>query len=321
VLGFFGLLEGALRAVGLRPPARPRLIVRSIDTDIDLPFMRLDEDLFWSPMPGFRGDVRGWPVSINSLGLRGPEVEIPKPARSRRVVCLGDSITFGYGVGDEDTYPHLLGRALAGGGIDVVNAGVTGYTSGQVLKLARRLLPRVGADVATLCIGWNDGNLRPVSDREYARRLKAAAAVEGTAGRLYVFRALQRLYVGRHPPGARQARTTPRVGLAEYRSNLAGIVRECVASGARPAFVALPHRRRAGEAPVRSPYAEALAEVARELGVPVLGPVELRTDTPLESNEDNFIDSLHLSPRGAALMARHLAEQLAALGWVPQPGS
>src|SRR5207249_2137529 len=118
--------------IGVHRPARPRLILRSIDTDIDLPFMRADPDLFWSPRPGFRGEFRGHPVTINRLGLRGAELREPRPAR--RILCLGDSITFGYGVGDDETYAAALGRHLAAGGAEVVNGGVTGYTSHQVRK-------------------------------------------------------------------------------------------------------------------------------------------------------------------------------------------
>src|SRR5512139_1546498 len=95
VLGFFASAELVLRLVGVRPAVRPRLLLRAIDTDIDLPFMRADPDLFWSPRPGFRGSFMERPVTINSLGLRGEELR-PRGAAARRIACFGDSITFGY---------------------------------------------------------------------------------------------------------------------------------------------------------------------------------------------------------------------------------
>src|SRR6185503_18644496 len=71
VLLFFGIVEGGLRLVGVAPPLSPRILLKRIDTDIGLPFMQPDPDLFWSPIPGFVGSFDGKPVTINSLGLRG----------------------------------------------------------------------------------------------------------------------------------------------------------------------------------------------------------------------------------------------------------
>ena len=39
-------------------------------------------------------------VRTNSLGLRGAELELPKPRDRRRLFFLGDSVVLGWGVGD-----------------------------------------------------------------------------------------------------------------------------------------------------------------------------------------------------------------------------
>jgi lysophospholipase L1-like esterase len=313
---FFLLLEGGLRLAGLRAPARPRLIVRAIDVDIDLPFMRLDPDLFWSPRAGWRGEFQGWPVTINALGLRGPEVALPKPTGRRRVACFGDSITFGYGVADNESYPYLVGERLAAGGGEAVNAGVTGYTSYQVLGLARRLLPTIEADVATFCVGWNDAGTRPLDDREYARRLRAAMEVEGVLDHLALYRAAKALYL-RTGLGTRDAAARrPRVSPVDYASNLRALVEECRRRGVRPVLVALPRRRRAGEPPFLSPYPDVQRQTARELGVPLIVVPELaaRPDGPV--NAGYFLDTLHLTAAGNRLLAQGIADQLAALGLI-----
>src|SRR5262249_35704129 len=56
VTGFFLLVEGVLRVVGVRPGPQPRLLLRMVDTDIELPFIQPDAETFWSPAPGFRGE-------------------------------------------------------------------------------------------------------------------------------------------------------------------------------------------------------------------------------------------------------------------------
>ena len=147
VLMFFGSIEILLRFVGVDRPPSPRLVARAIDIDISFPFMRPDRELFWSPIPGFRGEFLGETVTINSMGLRGAEVTVPKPKARRRILCFGDSITFGYGVSDYETYAFHLGQALNSARIEVVNAGVTGYSSNTLEDhpvFARKPLTRRG---------------------------------------------------------------------------------------------------------------------------------------------------------------------------------
>ena len=68
--------------------------------------------------------------SINEDGHRGPRVG-PKDAAVTRIVALGDSFTFGYGVEEEQAWPRrleaILGEGGAGGRAEVVNLGVGGY--------------------------------------------------------------------------------------------------------------------------------------------------------------------------------------------------
>ncbi len=310
ILMFFGLLEGTLRIVGVRPAARPRLILRSIDIDISFPFMRPDRDLFWSPRPGWAGTFMGQPVTISSLGLRGPEPG-PRTASRRRVACFGDSVTFGYGVGDDDTYPAQLGRLLQPQGFEVVNAGVTGYTTYQVLGLLARVGPELRPDVATFCIGWNDATLRPLSDREYAGRLHSAMAVEGALDRLYLYRAARSLYTRAGlVTRAGAARRTARVPIEEYEQNLRRLARGCREAGVEPVFVALPRRRRAGEAPYASEYPLRLRETARAMGVRlVVAGTLVAGDEP---NDGYFLDTLHFTASGNGVMAEALARALAA---------
>ena len=315
VAAFFATAEGLLRLVGVRPAVRPRMLLRAIDTDIDLPFMRADPELFWSPRPGFQGSFMGGSVTINSLGLRGEEPR-PRWAGARRIACFGDSITFGYGVGDQETYPFLLDRALAPAGVEAVNAGVTGYTSHQVRGLVPRVADEAPFDVALVCIGWNDGTWRPVDDREYERRLASVNAVEGMADHSYLYRAIKGLYVRALVRGVQeQKRTTPRVPVALYRENLAAIVGACRARSIRPVLVGLPHRRLAGDPPVDRLYPDALEEAARALQVPLLDPGELGT-AGTAPNGESFIDSLHLSPAGHQRMSETILRQLRALGIV-----
>ncbi len=73
----------------------------------------------------------------NSLGYRGEEVTIPKPEGVFRIVCMGGSTTYSIEVKNyRQTYPYLLQRDLQQAGyenVEVVNAGVSGYSSADSL--------------------------------------------------------------------------------------------------------------------------------------------------------------------------------------------
>ena len=62
-------------------------------------------------------------TSINSLGFRGEQVMLEKAPEKFRILCLGNSFTFGSFVNNEDTFPHLLGETFLrrGMSIEVIN--------------------------------------------------------------------------------------------------------------------------------------------------------------------------------------------------------
>jgi hypothetical protein len=65
-------------------------------------------------------------IETNALGYRGPSpTTVEKPAGTRRVLVLGDSFVFGWGVPEEDSIPGQLRARLANPAapVEVVNAG------------------------------------------------------------------------------------------------------------------------------------------------------------------------------------------------------
>jgi lysophospholipase L1-like esterase len=70
-------------------------------------------------------------VRTNSFGLRSPEVAVPKPEGTFRILILGDSFTFGFGVADDKVFARRLEAQLRSrnpnASIEVVNAGVLSY--------------------------------------------------------------------------------------------------------------------------------------------------------------------------------------------------
>jgi hypothetical protein len=83
--------------------------------------------------PGKQYEWGGIPVVINSHGLRGPEITYEKPPNTFRILNLGDSVTMGWGVREEETYGRRLESILNESGqnnglrFQVINAGVPGW--------------------------------------------------------------------------------------------------------------------------------------------------------------------------------------------------
>ncbi len=89
-------------------------------------------------------------VRTNSLGFRGGEPRDEK----LRILAVGDSFTFGYGVSEDETWTTLLDRAHEE--VEVINAGVPGYGTAHELLLLEEHGPTLRPDIVLLAFFWND---------------------------------------------------------------------------------------------------------------------------------------------------------------------
>lgn len=117
------LLEGALRV------ADPAYLSRVRDNAVDRLHV-YSEAYGWEPRPGAEAFERGVRTRINALGQRGRPITRGRTARAR-VLLLGDSMAFGFGVGDDQTYAARLDAMPAAP--EVVNLGVEGFGPDQSL--------------------------------------------------------------------------------------------------------------------------------------------------------------------------------------------
>ena len=106
--------------------------------------------------------------SSNSDGFRTREFG-PKRPGVVRIVCIGDSSTFGWGVDDEYTYPQLLETRMDRPGeppVEVFNLGIPGFTTRHGLGVLRHYALELEADFFVFSFGANDERLvlRSVDD-------------------------------------------------------------------------------------------------------------------------------------------------------------
>jgi acyl-CoA thioesterase-1 len=103
-------------------------------------------------------------VYLTTIACANPETSAPAPAATPRpaagvplVVFLGDSLTAGYGLAQDEAFPARVGELLSASGhpIRVVNAGVSGDTTGDGLARLDWLLKQK-PDVLVVGLGAND---------------------------------------------------------------------------------------------------------------------------------------------------------------------
>ncbi len=107
-------------------------------------------------------------ATINSEGFRGEKVDLIKGENITRILVLGDSCTFGYGLLDNETSPHLLEKKLnSGGNFEVLNFGVSDYdTDLEIERLIYHGL-KWNPDIVILAYVSND-----IEDTKKAREIQ-----------------------------------------------------------------------------------------------------------------------------------------------------
>ncbi len=104
----------------------------------------------WTPRPNAKGEwTNGKSYSINRAGYRGRALAGSSP-RARRVLVLGDSIAFGSGVDDRETFAQRL--QTTGSGLAVANLGVSGFGTDQELLLLEHAGFALEPDVVLLSV-------------------------------------------------------------------------------------------------------------------------------------------------------------------------
>jgi hypothetical protein len=121
-------------------------------------FAVYDADLGWKLAPAretlFKGTHFSVRVAHNSEGLRDRHYAYDREPGRRRILVLGDSVVWCWGVEQTDCFTERLERAL--GDTDVINAGVPGYSTAQELLFYEREGRRYQSDLVVLVMSPND---------------------------------------------------------------------------------------------------------------------------------------------------------------------
>lgn len=299
-----------------------------------------DPLLLWRLKPNLDHVVWDFTVlSTNAQHLRSDRPLQAKRAGTVRVVCLGDSVTFGYRVPtvwpekphDYDRswlpYPMLLEKELRAANpnkqIEVITMAVPGYTSHQGLAWLQRDIDRLKPDLLTISFGWNDASFSDVPDREAIKTDWQSVAVRWLVDHSQAFAHATHWLRARQPSGVKVVRATPRVAEQDYLSNMTAMVRLASDRQVKVITIAAPYRDRTSnppEAALMQRYRDGLRSVSNQMSIPYL---ELRELTPDASraNVGWFGELIHPNHMGHRLMTSELLKLLQnrALGDVQIP--
>lgn len=282
----------------------------------------------------------------NSAGFRHHKDFAPKGPGIRRIVCLGGSTTYGTGVSDNaDAYPAQLERLLnerseseRAGVYEVLNLGVGGYTSLEVLRLLETEALALEPDAVLIQVAINDVGprlypgfvcdyshfrkpMRPLPDGPVGRALVHSrfALVTGWALGIFEPLTLQARTQRPLPPVSEAIAHFERSDAACFVRNMRDAVARCQAAGVdvyllTEAYVDFPPPAGADEAAVRleSLYKDglrqhnaALMEIAADTGA---GLIDLYRLMP--GDRAFYTDPIHANEAGNEAKAAIIAEEL-----------
>lgn len=223
----------------------------------------------------------------NSLGLRDEEIPDAAPTGEFRILCLGDSTVMGFGVEAEETLANRLEESLrdhAAQRVQVINAGVIGYSSCQCLLYLREQGLALRPNVVIVETNFNDRRAvspggEPDSEayfRSTERRLRMREVLHHSMIYSFLRDALlstDLLASGRCKRKEIQlCSAVPRVSPIHYEANVREIIRLSRTAGASVILVGLPDcparvfgLRRAAEAMDRKAWSEAIPQLEQAL--------------------------------------------------------
>jgi lysophospholipase L1-like esterase len=251
----------------------------------------------------------------NALGLRGPEIQVPRSPRVARILFVGDSTCWGLGVEYGRTFAarsaEIAARAI-GQPIEIVNGCVPGHSSFQSRIMLERLM-RFSPDLVVLYVGArNDVDRhRYFRDAEIPARL---ARREAAWHRIYVLRALEAGFDGLYKKLLRKPlsqRRRARVPPSDFRGNVEAMLDVIATHGARgivmqPPFSAALLERH----PLIPAYQEILSEVAHQSGESAVPLQPVFASWPEADVYQD--DRLHFAPDGHELAAHELSRAIVA---------
>lgn len=282
-------------------------------------------DLLFTPVPNqtYIEKISLTHSSINSYGLRGEAADLN--SGKEIILCLGDSITYGYGLDDTQTYPARLQRALDHefpGRYTVLNGGVDAYPVAFEWQKFLYLWNR-GIHPKVVIVGYsmNEGFLGHLVDsseeikQEFARRVWVKNYLRSFALYNLIAENWARRYYdhmkGKLVPGTNFASLSKEELDKRYDSYLSRFLVDLKSRNVKPVFLLFcSFNSQTNSYNTEGPFETRFVDFANKNAIPLF-----RTDEILRQGEPEnvrlakyFIDAVHMNEQGTQKVAADLAD-------------
>jgi hypothetical protein len=284
-----------------------------------------DPVLYWKLKPNQNcfTKVDRKPVHINSHGTRGHEFSTEKPAHTIRILSLGDSKTFGWGLSEAESYSGLLESELKKrvgetNDVEVINAGVNAWSYPQMNAFFREVGLKYSPDFVVLA----DANLwTQFSDQnspEFVKKFMWRVRLKNFLRRFAIYHYVVEVKLEKYYQQYRtkfipidpktdalfkeQQQNDPE---AFFRKSIEDLCRLGQQKGVQPVLLFIPMLSDLSSTNV-SQVLKAKTRVSQELGVPLID-----TTTELKPQGQSLYleaDPVHLNVEGNQIVARKLVE-------------
>ena len=324
---FVAISELILGISGFDSYVQNRFFVVNRALDYPEVFLK-DKKLFWKLNPDqtvTSNFFQGHTYRINSDGRR--DKEISKKKIKPRIIALGNSCTFGWGIDSDLIYTRRLEQILDEH-YEIINAGVPGYSSFQGRVYFESELVKLKADYVLILFGWNDhwAAANGISDKEQQLPSESIINLQNILSNFHLYRAIKKVLLSsiesdidslfdRHDP-------VYRVSLADYEKNIRSICQAARNNQAIPVLITAPipslenyyspgsrswlHR-------YHEYYNQTIRKIVRQDSV-LLVEAALEFDKYTNLYDDASLDPIHFNTKGHQILAQLIAVQISASG-------
>ena len=247
-----------------------------------------------------------WPPgehSSNGDGIRDRVHDLEKPARTWRIVILGDSVTFGHRLQPRDAYPQVLQRQFDARGqrVEVFNIALPAWATPQERMAYERIARKYRPDQVLVGVCLND-----ILEMQNTQRRPPPPWLLT----LYQRSALVRRVVGAPSREIRlvaQLCTAPdqpavREGIERFFAEVRRLRTEVTGDGARFGLLVFPFLFQLEDGAPPPRIQEIIATFARREGIPLVDVLpQIRAAGPTA-----FVDHSHFSAVGTEIVARQV---------------
>jgi len=246
VLFIFCLIaEFAVRSTNIDSYFQNRFFI--LNRALDYPdLFKKDDQLFWRFRSGqtitsrfFEGNT----YRINENGLRGDELN--STPGSQRIMAIGNSCTFGWGVKLDETYLQVAGQ-IVGDDCEVINGAIPGYSSLQGRRFFENELINLKPDILIILFAWNDhwAAASQIADKDQQFPPQPVIRLQNFLSNFHAYRLMKKILLSTVEPEPDsifdRSNIVYRVAPDDFNENLTAICRLAKSKSIRPILLSSP---------------------------------------------------------------------------------